>query len=215
MKYDWFDIVVVLVLIWGIVRGRKRGMSMELLPVLEVLIIVVAGAEVYQILGRQLANVTNGSISLLLSYVLAYILFIIIVHVIFAKLRTAVGEKLVGSDMFGSMEYYFGMVAGLIRYAGVLIIVMALMNAQAIDKQHDAAQTRMQIQNFGKKYFPTFTGIQIDVLERSMTGSFMVQHLNHLLITPTKPGGGAPAQEPIARKRERAVDEVMETKPKK
>ena len=40
-SFNWFDLCVLALLIVGIVVGRKRGMSVELLSVLQWLVIVV------------------------------------------------------------------------------------------------------------------------------------------------------------------------------
>ena len=212
MKFPWFDIVVAAVLIVGLFRGRKRGMSLELLSVFQVLVVVVAGAEVYRPLGDKLAEAANGTITRLLSYVIVYVAFIIVVHMIFSRLRRAVGEKLVGSDIFGSMEYYFGMVAGIIRYAALTIIFLALMHAKAIDYKAAEDYRKAQLKELGSSFFPSFTEIQIEIFDNSYTGKFVAKHLQHLLIegpkTEVKP---AKSKETIRKKTEREMDEVLGT----
>jgi uncharacterized membrane protein required for colicin V production len=43
-KFNYFDVIVVVWLIIGLLRGRKRGMSQELLPTLQWLgIVIVCG----------------------------------------------------------------------------------------------------------------------------------------------------------------------------
>ena len=44
LSFNWFDLCVLAMLIVGIVIGRKRGMSLELLSVLQWLVIVFVGA---------------------------------------------------------------------------------------------------------------------------------------------------------------------------
>jgi uncharacterized membrane protein required for colicin V production len=205
----WFDVVVAGLLILGFFRGRKRGMSMELLPVLQVLIAVVAGSQVYKPLGDRLSTATSGTLGPLSSYVLVYVAFTIIVYMIFSHLRSVVGEKLVGSDVFGRMEYYFGMLAGIIRYGAVILWCLALMNASEIDHAAYKANQESQRQNFGKINFPTPTSIQIQVFEESAVGRFARDHLAHLLIEPTKSQGSSAEKDTLGKQRTRDVDDIM------
>src|SRR5687767_13596795 len=98
LTLSWFDLAVVVLLIVGLLRGRKRGMSEELLVVLQWLIIVVGGAYLYEPVGRRLSGAAN--LSLLTGYVIVYVGFAIFVKIIITMVRRAVGEKLVGSDVF-------------------------------------------------------------------------------------------------------------------
>jgi hypothetical protein len=110
------------------------------------------------------------------------------------------------------MEYYFGMLAGLIRYAGIIIIFLALMNARAVDPQREAELQRIQRDNFGSISFPTFGTIQSEIFNKSYTGKFVRQHLEHLLIKPTPPDAGVQApKETIGKRRQHAVDEIIGT----
>ncbi len=209
---NWFDVLVIVLLIVGVFRGRKRGMSMELLPLLQVLIIVVVGAELYEPLGKQLAASAGSAVNIVLSYIIVYVLFAIAVHLIFSRIKSAVGEKLVGSDVFGRMEYYFGMTAGMLRYAAIVIMGMALMNAQRIDHAAEARNRKMQAENFGTISFPTFGSIQIDIFEKSRVGVFARDHLSQLLIEPTTPNTkGRSQNENIGKRKQRALEEAMGT----
>jgi hypothetical protein len=46
-KFNYFDIIVIVWLFLGLLAGRKRGLSQELLPTLQWLGIVVAGGMLY------------------------------------------------------------------------------------------------------------------------------------------------------------------------
>jgi len=211
MKFsvNWFDILVIILLIGGIFHGRKRGMSLELLPLFKLLIIVVVGARVYQPVGTWISEWTNGTIGLLFAYVIAYILFALVIHMLFTRVKRAVGEKLVGSDIFGSMEYYFGMLAGMLRYACYILIAMALLNARPIDREAEKAYRKTEKDNLGNIQLPTTTSIQMAVLEESNVGRFSRLHLNDLLIVPTAVDARALRREPISKQREKAVEEAI------
>src|SRR5437879_3778961 len=132
LGYNWFDLFVVAMLIVGIVVGRKRGMSLELLSVLQWLLIVFAAAIACSSFGKMLADLSG--ISPVLTYTTAYLLAAIVVKLVFLMIRRMAGEKLVAGDVFGNFEYYLGMIAGAIRFACIILFVMALLHAKQVTK---------------------------------------------------------------------------------
>src|SRR5512136_2440519 len=110
LSINWFDLATVAVVILGVMVGRKRGMSVELLAVVQWLLIIFAGAMAYDPLGRALADVSG--FSPIVSFVTAYLLVAVGIKIAFVVLKRMTGEKLLGSDTFGGYEYYLGMMAG-------------------------------------------------------------------------------------------------------
>src|SRR5437660_509773 len=127
LGYNWFDLFVLAMLIVGIVVGRKRGMSLELLSVLQWLLIVFAAAIACGPFGKMLADVSG--LSPVLTYTTAYLLATIVIKLVFLMIRRMAGEKLLASDAFGNFEYYLGMMAGLVRFACIVLFGLALLNA--------------------------------------------------------------------------------------
>ena len=77
LPINWFDFFLVAVLLAGVFRGRKNGMSEELMPLLQWLGIVSAGSYFYEMIGLQLAQATV--FSLLFTYVAAYVAVAVLV----------------------------------------------------------------------------------------------------------------------------------------
>src|SRR2546430_668014 len=100
-----FDIALVAVLVLGIYRGRKHGMSEELMLLLKWLVIVFACASLYEPLGQMFSQ-TTGLFGLLGSYLAVYIIVGLVIIGLFALIKHSVGGKLLGSDIFGRSEYY-------------------------------------------------------------------------------------------------------------
>src|SRR5438046_5895575 len=96
-SYNWFDLVVLAMLIVGIVVGRKRGMSLELLSLLQWLVIVFVGAMVAGPFGKMLADLCG--ISPVVTYITAYLLTAIVIKVLFVVIRRMSGEKLLSGDV--------------------------------------------------------------------------------------------------------------------
>ncbi|MBI2950177.1 MAG: CvpA family protein [Verrucomicrobia bacterium] len=207
LPFNWIDLVVVAALLAGALLGRKKGMSEELLPVFQWLAIVVVGALYYESFGKYLAEYTN--LSLLPAYLVVY-LGIVLGHILFFSwLKRIVGEKLVASDIFGRLEFYLGMAAGASRFACIVMVVFALLNARYISPEQLAADARLQRDNFGSISFPTFGLLQQAVFEGSFTGRTVKKYLNEQLIAATPPNQYLVKRESVTRRRERAVDEVM------
>ena len=181
-----FDILFVGVLIAGIFRGRKQGMSEEFLSLLKWLMIVAVGAFAYRPVGQFLAE-TSRLFSLLTCYLIAYVVLTLLLVSGFALLKRSIGGKLLGSDIFGSAEYYLGMASGLVRFGCILITGLALLNARAYDTNEIREMEKFQDREFGSQYFPTLPAIQATVFQKSITGPWIHENLSFLLIEPTKP----------------------------
>jgi uncharacterized membrane protein required for colicin V production len=209
----WFDVVALIVLIFGLVIGRKRGMSNELLDVLQWLMMVVLGAMFYEPLAQLMMKVIP--ISLFLAQLVAYLGIIIGIKVGITLLKRAVGEKLVGSDLFGRMEYHFGAMAGLLRFACMLVVALSVLYARAFSLEKVEADLKAQEKEYGSAFFPTYGQIQRDVFYRSLVGQAIREHMKDQLINPesyvAKVGRAG-----VAAEREKAVEDVMNPKaPKK
>jgi uncharacterized membrane protein required for colicin V production len=185
LPINWFDVLLLVVLFVGIQRGRKRGMSEELLSVLQWLGVVLGAAVVYEPLGLWLVGVT--SCSALFCYITAYVLTAAAIVGVFAFLKRTFSGKLVGSDTFGAGEYYLGMPAGMLRFACVLIALLSLLNARYYRSEEIKAMEKFQMDNYGSDFFPTLQSVQSSVFEKSLTGPPIKKYLSFLLIKPTPP----------------------------
>src|SRR5580704_671869 len=100
LAFNWFDIALVLVLAFGFWRGRKRGMTKELLPTLQWVAILVGAsfghialADWFQHEGlvRQVfGNHFNERTAALMS---AYLLIMLVIYIIFATLKRKFNPK--------------------------------------------------------------------------------------------------------------------------
>jgi uncharacterized membrane protein required for colicin V production len=204
---NWFDIAVVGVIAIGIFRGRKRGISEELLDLVKWLAIVVCAGLAYRPFGQFIAGYTH--ISPMTGYIIAYLSVVVGIRTFFGWIRRMLGEKLVGSDVFGSWEYYLGMGAGAVRFACYLLVLLALLNPAYLTPEQLAAQARKQRENFEDISFPTLGTMQHTVFSGSASGRLTKRYLAHELIATTDADKTAAAADTIGRQRERAVDEVL------
>jgi uncharacterized membrane protein required for colicin V production len=184
MPINWFDAVVVIVLLLGLNTGRKHGMSEELMGTLQWITIVVVGAFFYRPFGDMLA--LSSPVSHLFCYITMYVTLAIVTKICFGFFKKLIGGKLVGSDVFGGGEYYLGMVAGGIRFACILIAALAILNAPLYTAGDIAAQQAYQDKWYGSNFFPGIASVQTDVFKGSLVGSLIKKRASIILIASTR-----------------------------
>jgi len=184
---NWFDVVVVLVLGFGLFRGRKNGMSKEILPTFQWLAVIFVCGLFYTMVAQLLIKV--ASLDQLASYLLAYVILALVVFFIFSLLKRTVGLKLFGSNIFGGAEYYLGMPAGMVRFACILLFALAFLNARNYTSAQIDAANAYQARWYGAHFFPDLYTVQSQVFQKSFTGPYVKDYLGVLLISPTTPGG--------------------------
>jgi uncharacterized membrane protein required for colicin V production len=201
LAFSWFDIALVALLIFGYWRGRKRGMSREFLPVLYWIAVAVGGAAGYSILGDQL--LTGSLVKSVYGknftaraevFFWSYVLIMVVIYLIFAILSRALKAKLEGSNAFGSGEYYLGMIAGIVRYACMIVVALALLHAPhytateiANAKAYKNATYGAGLSGYSGDYIPDFAEVQASVFKNSLAGPLIENHLDFALINSLKP----------------------------
>jgi uncharacterized membrane protein required for colicin V production len=181
-----FDVVLLIAAITGILQGRKHGMSGELLRLLKWIAIIAGCTFAYEPVGRSLGQVTD-MFDPLAGYITAYIIVGVLIFLLFTGLKRNMGDKVVGSDIFGHGEYYLGMGSGLVRAFCVLLAALAILNARSFSKKEIQDEEKYQHDLYGSDFFPTLHSVQSSVFEKSFTGPYIKQYLGFLLIQPTKP----------------------------
>jgi uncharacterized membrane protein required for colicin V production len=206
ISYGYFDGVVAVWLLIGIFRGRKRGMTQELLPTLQWLAIVILAGLFYLPFSVVIFQNTSGAFNRLWSNVAAYVLIAFAINLFFMWIKQLIGEKLTGSDYFGRSEYYLGMLAGLVRFACMIVVLCALMHSRVYTQAELADIEKFQKKSFEDIRFPTYPSIQHAVLAESCTGRLIQANLYRVLITPVP--AGKPA-ETIAQKRQETINAIL------
>jgi uncharacterized membrane protein required for colicin V production len=198
-----FDLILAIVILLGIVRGRKRGISNELIDVFEWIAIVAVGGLTYRMVGGAISQYTQ--LPATFAHLLGYMVAAAITAFIFKAIKRGVGEKLVQGDTFGRFEFYLGMVAGAVRFACMLLFALALLHAKYTTPAERAQSAQAQRDALGSITIPTLAGIQESVFQQSISGKFIDKNLWMVLIQPVRPG--AP-RETMGRARERVVNEA-------
>lgn len=196
LTFSWFDAALIGVLVFGFIRGRKRGMTKELIPSLKwVSILLVAGLchpfladylEQGGYIHRIFGNTFQVHTAALMT---AYILIASVIFIIFTGIGRKVNPKIEGSNFFGGNEYYWGVVAGLVRYVSLLLVVLALLNAphysQADIDASKAYNNRWYgggLKEYSGDFIPSVYEVQDNVFKKSLVGPLIKDNLSILLI---------------------------------
>jgi uncharacterized membrane protein required for colicin V production len=187
LPFNGFDLVLVAVIGFGLFRGRRNGMTKEVLPTFQWITIVLVCGLGYEIIGELVINVSGWD--KLLAYVLSYLFLAFLVYLLYVPLKKALMPRLTGSNYFGGAEYYLGMVSGMIRYVCILLFFLALLNAPyytaAEIQAHQAYAARWYgggEKGFSGDFFPTLQQVQEDVFKKSLIGPFIKDYLGAVLI---------------------------------
>lgn len=205
-----FDLVAALFLLAGLMHGRKRGMSEEVLDLVKWVLAVFIGAKFYAPASTFIANVTH--IQRLFSNIAAYSLIILVVVIVVGIIKSATGEKLLGKDIFGSLEYYLGMVSGLIRGACILVVCLNFLSSRSISDAELAVQIKQDKEVYGDTFFPRWGKVQRMVFNESKAGVWITRKLGFLLIEPTPYVDIMTKRDGFSGKVEREVNEVIDHK---
>ena len=200
LLFNWFDVALILVLIFCFWRGRRNGMTKEFVPVSQWLATVIAGAFVYKPLGD--VFIRQGFVRDLIgkkmseetvAYVSSYIIIALVVAGFFSLVKYRLKARLEGSNMFGSSEYYFGMVSGTLRYLCMVIFALALLNAPVYSTADIQAAKAFSnrwfgggVSGFSGDFFPTVSEVQASIFKDSLAGPFFKDYLSALLINTGK-----------------------------
>jgi uncharacterized membrane protein required for colicin V production len=180
LAFNLVDLLLIAILGVGIVQGRRRGMSGELVGMLKWLALLFGCAAIYRPLGRLFAHASI--FTLVSSCLVAYLGAALLILFGFAWVEHHLGKRLAGSDLFGRGEYYLGMAAGAVRVACMLLVALALLNARTFSPTEVKLMDACQDAAFGCHYFPTLHSVQSAVFEKSLVGPWIKQDLGFLLI---------------------------------
>ena len=181
----WFDFSIVLMVLVGVKVGGTRGMSKEFLVFLQWCLIVVCAGLFYPVAAEFVAHFTG--LGATVANVLGYLVVAGVVKLFFAYLTSRLGEKIEDKHIFGSLEYYLGPVAGGIRFACIVFLLVALLHVSAQTASQRQQAIKYQKDNYGSVFFPTLGLINDDVFNNSISGRWIGQNLSFLLIAPSTP----------------------------
>lgn len=184
LPIGWFDLIALALVVTGALRGRKHGLSQELIPMLRWISVVVIAGLAYKPIGLFIADKTL--LSQLASHISAYLGCVLFVLVSFAIIKKMAGGKPISSEKFGKSEYYLGVVAGMVTVCCILIVALSFLNARKFTSREIQARRDYEKDVYGSSFFPTLDSVQAFVFKKSFVGSSLQQYAPAILIEPTK-----------------------------
>ncbi|HEV2328164.1 MAG TPA: CvpA family protein [Verrucomicrobiae bacterium] len=207
LPFNWFDVAVLVLLGFGVFRGRKNGMTRELAPTVQWVTVVLVAGLVYPYLAD--CYVHQCAIrSKLWSALLAYLSIAIVFFLAFIPLKDALKKRAENGGIFGGSEYYFGMCTGPIRYAFMILFALALLNARSYTAAEIAAKKAYNERWYGGglysgDYMPDLHTAQTSVFKDSFLGPYIQNNLSVLLVQSgagNSTTGGGPSTAPNGAK---------------
>jgi len=205
LPINWFDATIVIVLGFGLFRGRRNGMTKEIVPTVQWLVVIIAAGLTYGLVATFYNN-TCG-FNKLWAGITGYLSVALIVFTIFSAIKKAIMPRLTGSNVFGGAEYYAGMPSGMIRYGCMLFFALAFLNARSYTSGELLQQKIYNERWYGGgiysgDYIPSLNNVQDTVFRQSFTGPYIKNYLGMLLIqtgpdTGGSGGSGPPKPQPI------------------
>jgi len=198
LPINWFDAAILVLLGFGVFRGRKNGMTRELAPTIQWLLVVLGAGLGYPPLA-QIYN-TQCHLDKLWSALAAYMSIATVLFMIFIPIKKAFKNRAEKGGLFGGSEYYLGMCSGLVRYALMIVFALALLNARSYTAAEIAAKKAYNQRWYGGgiysgDYMPDLHTAQDSVFKQSFSGPYIKDSLAILLIQ-TGPGDGGAANAP-------------------
>ena len=190
LPVNWFDVLLVVVLCLGLWRGRRNGMTKEIMPMFQWLTLVLVCGLGYPLFAPTYTNTLGAG--KLASAMLGYGTLALATWMVFYILKRIFVPLLTGSNFFGSGEYYLGMFSGMIRFACVLVAALALLNAPFYTTAEIQAHKAYVQRWFGGgmysgNFFPDVNTVQEQVFKKSLTGPYLKNYLGMLLIETAPP----------------------------
>ena len=208
MPVNWVDLLAAAVLVIGFIRGRKRGLSQELLDTTQWVLIIVTGAIYYRPLAALMAQ--KPMFSQLTYFILSYLLIALGWKIVFTFIKQRIGQKLIEGDVFGRFEFYGGMLAGTVRFACVFFFVISLLHAPYYSPEYWTKRAKEVDYNYGSDFFPAPCKIQKWVYKESFTGRSTEHYASQFIIVQVAGEDKKVRDEnSLARRNERKIDALM------
>ncbi len=195
LPFSLFDVILTVFVLSGGLIGRRNGLSIELPSTLTFLLILSGCALLYEPLGTILDRAAP-SLGPLSSFVLAYAGVAAVLLFAGSRFGSPLRNRLLERRSFRGGESVFGAVLGILRFASIAILALALLNARVYTPPEWARPSPATEEADGAVAPPTLYLFQATIFQRSVTGQWIARNLPFLLIKPTpayEPGAGTAA----------------------
>jgi len=132
---NWYDVVVVVALLYGMWSGLRAGLMGEIIRVIGLVLMVVLAIELYEPAGNWINN--HSQLSDEAAYLLSFISIAVIVYLISVAVRLASHRHMKRLKLNALVENVGGGFAGVIRMAIVMAwvaVVLSLSGGESLQR---------------------------------------------------------------------------------
>ena len=122
---SYIDIILSIPLLWGVYKGFKKGLIIQVATLIALVIGIYAGIEFCGLLSSYIKDSVNISAKFIpiVSFALIFILIVIVVHLL-AKLL----EKFINLVALGFINKLTGAIFGFLKAALILAVILIFIN---------------------------------------------------------------------------------------
>lgn len=183
IRYHWFDLVFLIIIVSGLLYGRKRGLSVELIPLVQWITLVIICGTFCEPIGAPIASLIE--IQPNAAFVFTYLLLAAGVSYVFWQIKQTIAKGLPGADYFGAAEFPLGAAAAAIRFICILFACLALLSSQYIPEEDLAEPVYGYLHDNSKGLEPV--DLHRSVFVRSWSGRWMKYSFSTWLIAAQPP----------------------------
>jgi len=154
---NWYDIVVICALIYGVVAGVRNGFSGEIILVLGMLLMIVLAMSFYGGLGAWLQSVSGLTNEL--ANVVAFVMIAVLVYIVTVAVRLFVHRKLKQRPFAAMVENIGGGVAGLLRMLVVMTWLTVVLSLSPSPYWREQAAYKSRFGSFIVEQFPAVAAV--------------------------------------------------------
>jgi membrane protein required for colicin V production len=154
---NWYDIVVIAVLIYGIVAGVRNGLSGEIILVLGLLLMVALALSFYADVGEWLRRVTG--LILEVANLVAFVSIAVIVYVVTIVVRKVVHRKLKQLKFTAVVENIGGGMAGSLRVLVIMAWLTVVLSLVRSPFWHEQVARNSRFGAFVVEQFPAVAAV--------------------------------------------------------
>jgi membrane protein required for colicin V production len=154
---NWYDIVVIAVLIYGIVAGVRNGLSGEIILVLGLLLMVALALSFYADVGEWLRRVTG--LILEVANLVAFVSIAVIVYVVTIVVRKVVHRKLKQLKFAAVVENIGGGMAGSLRVLVIMAWLTVVLSLVRSPFWHEQVARNSRFGAFVVEQFPAVAAV--------------------------------------------------------
>ena len=183
IRYYWFDLITLIVVISGLLYGRKRGLTLELVPLLHWITLIIVCGTFYAPIGAPIARWVE--IQPNEAYVFVYLFLAVLVSYGFWTIKRTIAKGLPGSKCFGDAEFPLGAAAAAVRFVCIQFACLALISAQYVPAEELSEQPYFYQAEPGA--LPSPAAVQRGIFLRAKSGRWLKYYFGKWLIAAEPP----------------------------